>query len=219
MEGSASPRKPKVVMPSRSSTQAILLVACREMAIGSSSAAIPHPSSRTRMSPVPPRSTSTSMRCAPASRLFSTSSLTTEAGRSITSPAAIWSISSSGRTRMAMRESMRKLARGRQVGRALARDGYDGGGGAGQHRGGRRVLMREARAGWRVLLEVGAQAREDRLRKQILLALRAQPALLVGIGDVGGLDEHRGNVGRLEHHEGRLLHQGLSDHPDSLQGG
>ncbi|MFQ6090396.1 MAG: hypothetical protein ACE5LD_03055 [Candidatus Bipolaricaulia bacterium] len=37
----------------------------------------------------PPRSIDTLTREAPASRLFSTNSLTTEAGRSITSPAAI----------------------------------------------------------------------------------------------------------------------------------
>ncbi len=43
----------------------------------------------TRIKPKPPRSSSTSMRRAPASSAFSTSSLTTEAGRSITSPAAI----------------------------------------------------------------------------------------------------------------------------------
>ena len=39
-------------------------------------------------------------RCAPASRLFSISSLRAEAGRSTTSPAAIWLTSSSGRVRM-----------------------------------------------------------------------------------------------------------------------
>ncbi len=89
IEGSASPRKPSVVTASRSSSEAILLVAWRATAVASSALVIPAPSSRTRMSPMPPRSTSISMRCAPASRLFSTSSFTTEAGRSITSPAAI----------------------------------------------------------------------------------------------------------------------------------
>ena len=53
-----------------------------------------------RNAPQPPRSSSTSMREAPASREFSTSSLITEAGRSITSPAAIWLMSSSLRTWM-----------------------------------------------------------------------------------------------------------------------
>ena len=43
---------------------------------------------------MPPPSISTSMRDAPASRAFSTSSLTTEAGRSTTSPAAIRSMTS-----------------------------------------------------------------------------------------------------------------------------
>jgi photosystem II stability/assembly factor-like uncharacterized protein len=41
-----------------------------------------------------------SMRRAPASMAFSHSSLTTEAGRSTTSPAAIWSASAGGRTWM-----------------------------------------------------------------------------------------------------------------------
>ncbi len=89
IEGSASPRKPSVAMRSRSSKAAILLVACRASASPSSAGAIPPPSSRTRTSCSPPRSTSTSMRRAPASSAFSTSSLTTEAGRSTTSPAAI----------------------------------------------------------------------------------------------------------------------------------
>ncbi len=42
------------------------------------------------------------MRSAPASRLFSISSLTTEAGRSTTSPAAIWLTSWAGSWRMRM---------------------------------------------------------------------------------------------------------------------
>ena len=87
--GSASPRKPKVATFSRSCWEAILLVACRARARLRSEASMPAPSSETRISPQPPRSSSTSMRRAPASRAFSTNSLTTEAGRSITSPAAI----------------------------------------------------------------------------------------------------------------------------------
>jgi hypothetical protein len=50
-----------------------------------------------RISFAPPFSISTSMRVAPASRLFSTSSLTTDAGRSTTSPAAIWFASCGGK--------------------------------------------------------------------------------------------------------------------------
>ena len=86
----ASPRKPKLATPSRSSRDAILLVACRSRASSRSSSAIPRPSSRTRIRRVPAASTSMSTREAPASRLFSRSSLTTDAGRSTTSPAAIW---------------------------------------------------------------------------------------------------------------------------------
>src|SRR6201996_6460803 len=53
-----------------------------------------------RMSLRPPASTSMRMRVAPASREFSRSSLTTEAGRSTTSPAAIWFATRSDRMRM-----------------------------------------------------------------------------------------------------------------------
>src|SRR5690606_37525768 len=60
------------------------------MVSGRSSSATPSPLSRMRISLTPPSSTSISRRVAPASRLFSSSSLTTEAGRSTTSPAAIW---------------------------------------------------------------------------------------------------------------------------------
>ena len=48
------------------------------------------PLSAIRTRSLPPRSTLTSTRVAPASMLFSSSSLTTLAGRSTTSPAAIW---------------------------------------------------------------------------------------------------------------------------------
>jgi len=48
---------------------------------------------------VPPASTETATRVAPASRLFSISSLTTLAGRSTTSPAAMrWTVRSSNRS-------------------------------------------------------------------------------------------------------------------------
>jgi len=104
MLGSASPRKPSEPTRSRSSRLAILLVAWRCRASASSAAAMPWPSSRTRMRASPPCSASTSMRRAPASRLFSISSLATAAGRSTTSPAAIWLTSCSGRTRMGMRQ-------------------------------------------------------------------------------------------------------------------
>src|SRR5918997_1919690 len=88
MEGRASPRKPKVVTVSMSSTFWILLVAWRRTERAASSGGMPPPSSRIRMREVPPSPSSTSIRVAPASRAFSTSSLTTEAGRSTTSPAA-----------------------------------------------------------------------------------------------------------------------------------
>ena len=90
MLGSASPRKPNVVSAKRSSLWRILLVAWRWSASTASSSSMPAPSSVTRMRVAPPRSSSTLMRVAPASSAFSTSSLTTLAGRSTTSPAAIW---------------------------------------------------------------------------------------------------------------------------------
>ncbi len=49
---------------------------------------------------VPPPLTSTEIATAAASRAFSTSSLTTEAGRSTTSPAAILAATSGARTRI-----------------------------------------------------------------------------------------------------------------------
>ena len=88
IEGSASPRKPSVAMRLRSSS-ASLEVAWRSTASARSPASMPWPSSATAMAPRPACSSVTSMRRAPASRAFSTSSLTTEAGRSTTSPAAM----------------------------------------------------------------------------------------------------------------------------------
>ena len=89
MEGKASPLKPRLVMDSRSASAASLLVAWRLRLRGISEGVMPAPSSTTRMSRRPPSSTTTVMLRAPASRAFSTSSLTAAAGRMITSPAAI----------------------------------------------------------------------------------------------------------------------------------
>src|SRR5262249_1339743 len=60
---------------------------------------LPSPSSSTRTSFLPPSSMWIASRRAPASTAFSTSSLMTEAGRSTTSPAAIW-LASSGERRL-----------------------------------------------------------------------------------------------------------------------
>src|SRR5436190_14427110 len=51
------------------------------------------------------------MLVAPASRLFSSNSFSTEAGRSTTSPAAIWLTSSSGSTRMAVTRAVYRISR------------------------------------------------------------------------------------------------------------
>ena len=100
----ASPRKPSVAIASRSAVVSILLVACGATAIASSSKAIPatvvrhadQVASATLDLDFDPR------RPRHRSR-FSTSSLTTLAGRSTTSPAAIWFTTSGGRTWMATR--------------------------------------------------------------------------------------------------------------------
>ena len=89
MAGSASPRKPSVAMASRSASVSSFDVAWRRSARSTSSAVMPIPSSVTRMSWRPASFSSTVTARAPASIAFSTSSLTTEAGRSTTSPAAI----------------------------------------------------------------------------------------------------------------------------------
>ncbi len=86
----ASPRKPKLATASRSSRAVIFEVAWRLSASGRSSLSIPLPSSRIRISFTPPCSTSTEIFVEPASMAFSMISLTTEAGLSTTSPAAIW---------------------------------------------------------------------------------------------------------------------------------
>src|SRR5438309_2258816 len=96
MLASASPRNPNDWMTARSASDVSLLVVCRTKAIVSSSAGIPAPSSLTRIDVLPAPRTSMLIRRAPASSAFSTSSLTTEGGRSITSPAAIASATSGG---------------------------------------------------------------------------------------------------------------------------
>src|SRR5260370_13893481 len=87
-------------MAKRSSLLRSLLVACRCRLSSASSRPVPQRSSRTRTSLRPPSSRSISIRFAPASSAFSTSSFTTAAGRSMTSPAAIWLASVSWSTWM-----------------------------------------------------------------------------------------------------------------------
>ena len=89
MAARASPRKPRVPMASRSYSVAILEVAWRKKAVAAWSAGMPQPSSVTRIRDIPPWAISTVTAPAPASMAFSISSLTTLAGRSTTSPAAI----------------------------------------------------------------------------------------------------------------------------------
>src|SRR5579864_380898 len=105
MEGRASPRNPRVAMERRSFTSRNLLVAWRSKASMASSRSMPEPSSTMRMRRRPPVSISMRKDVAPASREFSKSSFTTDAGRSTTSPAAILLATWSGRTRMRPIES------------------------------------------------------------------------------------------------------------------
>lgn len=81
---------PRCVISKSSSREESLLVACRLVHSSASARDMPLPSSVTLIMPTPPRRISTRTNLAPASRLFSTSSFTTEAGRSTTSPAATW---------------------------------------------------------------------------------------------------------------------------------
>ena len=85
----ASPLKPSVDIPCKSLLVFILLVVCGSNARPRSSPSIPQPLSATDINFRPPSSMDTVIFVAPASILFSISSLTTLAGRSITSPAAI----------------------------------------------------------------------------------------------------------------------------------
>ena len=85
----ASPRKPREDRLDRSSASLILLVACRTKALAIWSLSIPQPLSVTRIILIPPSLISTVIAVEPASMEFSTSSLTTLRGRSMTSPAAI----------------------------------------------------------------------------------------------------------------------------------
>ena len=111
MEGRASPRNPRVAMADRSSPGS-LEVAWRCTASSSSSAVMPPPSSATEIRARPPSLITTSMRVAPESMLFSTSSLTADAGRSTTSPAAMRLTTDSGSRRMVMASSLSGLCNG-----------------------------------------------------------------------------------------------------------
>ena len=85
----ASPLKPSVLIESRSFTVLILLVACGKIALDKSSFSIPEPLSIISINEIPPFSILISILVAFASIAFSTNSLTTENGRSTTSPAEI----------------------------------------------------------------------------------------------------------------------------------
>src|SRR6185312_90191 len=110
IEGSASPRKPSVETEFRSSPGSFD-VAWRSTASLRSAGGMPEPSSLTRINRWPPPESTTSIRCAPASSAFSTSSFTTEAGRSTTSPAAMRLMTASDNWRTGMWKTCASLAR------------------------------------------------------------------------------------------------------------
>ena len=89
IEGNASPLNPEVLTVCKSSKERIFDVECFWKANSASSASMPSPSSLIITREVPPSSMRIQIFFAFASREFSTSSLTTDAGLSITSPAAI----------------------------------------------------------------------------------------------------------------------------------
>src|SRR5580693_1609790 len=74
---------------------------------------MPQPSSITRISRFPPDSVSMRIERAPASKAFSSSSFTTEAGRSTTSPAAILLATVSGSMRIRLMHDVSRSADGR----------------------------------------------------------------------------------------------------------
>ena len=89
MLANASPLNPIDVTVFKSSADLILLVACLSNANSKSSSEIPFPLSVTFIYDIPPFSISTTILLAPASIEFSIISFITDAGLSITSPAAI----------------------------------------------------------------------------------------------------------------------------------
>ena len=97
MDASASPRNPIVVSENKSVDCWIFDVACRSNARRASVALMPFPLSMTCMDVRPAPLIMTFIMVASASIEFSTSSFTTDAGRCMTSSAAIWLATESGR--------------------------------------------------------------------------------------------------------------------------
>ena len=96
IDASASPLNPMVCRANKSSALRIFDVAWRSNARRASVSDMPVPLSITCIDVRPASTTSTLMAVAPASTAFSTNSFITEAGRCITSPAAIWFATESG---------------------------------------------------------------------------------------------------------------------------
>ncbi len=96
IEARASPRNPIVWRENRSDASDIFDVEWRSKARRASVADIPQPLSTTCIKVRPASFNIICILVAPASTAFSTSSFTTEAGRCMTSPAAIWLATESG---------------------------------------------------------------------------------------------------------------------------
>ena len=89
IDARASPRKPNVLILNKSVTSFIFEVACFSTHKTMSLGPMPRPLSLTLIKDLPPSTISMCILVAPASKEFSISSLTTDTGPSITSPAAI----------------------------------------------------------------------------------------------------------------------------------
>ena len=100
MEGSASPRKPRVRMSSSCSAVFSFDVAWFSKASATWEGAMPQPLSVTRSESMPPFLMSMVTAVAPASMAFSISSLATDEGRSTTSPAAMRPTTEGSNTRI-----------------------------------------------------------------------------------------------------------------------
>ena len=81
------------------------------------------------------------------------------------------------------------------------------------------TIAASLRARRRLVVEVVAHAGVDRLGDPLLVRRVAQPALVGGVGDERRLDQHRRDVGRLEHHEARVPARAAVHRADAPQRG
>src|SRR5690606_11368547 len=193
---------------------------------------------------MPPPSSLTSMLRAPASSAFSSNSLRTEAGRSMTSPAAIWLISVSGRGAIWRRSDMEVTSgKKRQLSilacltiavhasRAVA-DQLPGNAACNNAFEGEGVMWIKERpfiprrdhlaasadsGQGRIGGEIIVDARENGPGNLALVSRAAQEVLLLRIADKGRFHQNGRNIGRLEHGKPRLFYLAAVDAVDLRQ--